>query len=188
MEGVIADTQSEEKDLHKTKGEQPPPQPQQAADTAQPKPPLPPPRPAEVPTAQPAPAAPTATAVNVPPTPQKKPGKERDVSGAKESDKARRLTEAEIINNYARLLSKKIQANLAYPDDARQAGLVGTTRVSFTVLPSGQIRPDSLRVVTTSGQAKLDASALATIRASLPFDPAPKEMTVAIAIAFGPKS
>jgi protein TonB len=59
--------------------------------------------------------------------------------------------------------------------------------VSFTILPSGQIRPESVKIITSNGQPKLDASALKTIRASVPFDPPPKEMTVAIAVAFGRK-
>jgi protein TonB len=44
-----------------------------------------------------------------------------------------------------------------------------------------------LKIVESSGQPKLDASALKTIRASAPFAPPPKEMTVAIAVAFGRK-
>jgi hypothetical protein len=48
-------------------------------------------------------------------------------------------------------------------------------------------RPESLKIVAGSGQAKLDESALKTIRASVPFDPPPREMTVAIAVAFGQK-
>jgi periplasmic protein TonB len=86
-----------------------------------------------------------------------------------------------------KLLSKKVQANLVYPDEARQAGLHGTATVSFAILRTGQIRPETLKVVVSSGQPKLDESALKTIRASIPFDPAPKEMTVAVAVDFGRK-
>jgi protein TonB len=80
-----------------------------------------------------------------------------------------------------------VQAHLVYPDDGRRAGLQGTATVSFAVLRNGQIRPETLKIVTSSGQPRLDASALKTIRASIPFDPAPKEMTVAIAVDFGRK-
>jgi len=52
---------------------------------------------------------------------------------------------------------------------------------------SGQIRPESLKVVSSSGQATLDASAMQTIRSSVPFDAPPKEMTIAIAVAFSRK-
>jgi periplasmic protein TonB len=84
-------------------------------------------------------------------------------------------------------LSKKVQDHLVYPDDGRQAQLQGTATVSFAILRSGQIRPETLKIVTSSGQPRLDTSALKTIRASIPFDPAPKEMTVVIAVDFGRK-
>jgi protein TonB len=59
--------------------------------------------------------------------------------------------------------------------------------VSFTILASGQIRPETLKIVTSSGQPRLDGGALKTIRASVPFDPPPKEITIAIAVDFGRK-
>jgi protein TonB len=76
---------------------------------------------------------------------------------------------------------------LVYPDEGRNAGLHGTTTISSTVLDNGQIRPESLKIVASSGQAPLDASALKTIRASIPFAPPPREMTVAIAVSFAHK-
>ncbi len=86
---------------------------------------------------------------------------------------------------YGRLVSKKIQANLIYPDDARGARLQGVPVVSFTVLANGQIRSETLRIVTSSGKPKLDAAALKTITASVPFDPPPREMTIAIDVFYG---
>ncbi len=59
--------------------------------------------------------------------------------------------------------------------------------VAFTVLVSGQIRPGSLKIAESSGQAALDASALKTIRASAPFDPAPRELNLAITVDFARK-
>ena len=95
--------------------------------------------------------------------------------------------EVDRLKDYVKLLTKKVQANLVYPDEGRQAGLQGTATVSFTILGTGQIRPESVKIVASSGRPQLDASALKTIRASVPFDPPPKEMTVAIAVAFGRK-
>jgi protein TonB len=63
----------------------------------------------------------------------------------------------------------------------------GAATVSFTLLANGQIRPDSLKIVESSSQPKLDASALETVRSSVPFESPPKEMTVAIAVVFGRK-
>ena len=114
------------------------------------------------------------------------------IAGAEQRQIARTIqsdpqTEIEQLREYVKLLSKKVQAHLVYPDDGRKAALQGTATVSFTILRSGQIRPETLKIVTSSGQPRLDASALETIRASIPFDPAPKEMTIAIAVAFGRK-
>jgi protein TonB len=91
------------------------------------------------------------------------------------------------LRDYVKGLTKKVQANLVYPDDARQGQLKGTARVSFTILSNGQVQPESLKIITSSGQSKLDASALKTIRASVPFAQPPEQMTVAIAVGFGNK-
>jgi protein TonB len=95
------------------------------------------------------------------------------------------VTEEELLRNYVRGLSKKVQANLAYPDNARDAGLKGGPFVSFTVLPDGRIRPETLKVATSSGKPKLDAAALKTITASAPFDPPPREMTITVEVVYG---
>ncbi|KAB2861189.1 MAG: energy transducer TonB [Bauldia sp.] len=99
----------------------------------------------------------------------------------------REETEIDRLEAYIRLLSKKVQSRLVYPEEGRHAGLQGAATVSFAILRTGQIRPETLRIVESSGQPKLDASALKTVRSSAPFDPPPKEMTVAIAVAFGRK-
>lgn len=115
-----------------------------------------------------------------------------DVSGVEERQNAKTIkvdrdVEIDRLNRYVKLLTKKVMVNLVYPDEGRQARLQGAARVSFTILPNGQIRPENLKLVESSGQPKLDASALKTVRSSVPFDPPPKEMTVAIAVAFGRK-
>src|SRR5262249_29520731 len=66
--------------------------------------------------------------------------------------------EAERLRDYVRSLSKKVQANLVYPNAARRAGLRGVAKVSFALQGNGQIRPDSLRIAASSGLPKLDAS------------------------------
>ena len=99
--------------------------------------------------------------------------------------KADPITEWELLRKYVTLLSKKVQSNLLYPDAARGARLQGVPVVSFTILPDGQIRPQTLKIETSSGMPKLDAAALKTITASAPFDPPPREVTVSIDVAFG---
>ncbi len=112
------------------------------------------------------------------------------IAGAQEGQVAHtvqpdRKAEIALRREYGARLSKRVQAHLVYPDDARKAKLQGTAKVSFVVLPSGDIRPETLKIVTSSGQPLLDTSALKTIRASVPFDPAPAEMPIAIAVEFG---
>jgi periplasmic protein TonB len=115
-----------------------------------------------------------------------------NIAGAEERQTAQRIrtdreTEIEQLREYVKLLSKRVQSHLVYPDEGRQAALQGTATVSFTILPTGLIRSETLKVVTSSGQPKLDASALKTIHASIPFDPAPREMTIVISVEFGRK-
>jgi len=116
----------------------------------------------------------------------------QDVAGAEERQNAETLNnkrKAEInrLQKYVKTLSKKVQANLVYPSEGRHTGLQGIATVSFAILQTGQIRPDTLKIIASSGQPKLDESALKTIRLSAPFDPPPKEMSLAIAVAFGRK-
>jgi protein TonB len=95
--------------------------------------------------------------------------------------------ESDLIRAYVKLLTKKVQANLVYPAEGRRAGLRGTATVSFTIMGNGRIRQAALKIIVTSGQPRLDESALQTIRASAPFGPPPREMTVMIAVSYGRK-
>jgi protein TonB len=197
LQGAISDSQTEQEVQQETRGaaEQDKPEPAKAASAP----------PAEVAEEHP---IDDQEATMPPPAPQpQKPQEQKPqppadaksagtgantVAGAEErriaqTIQADRPTEIELLREYVKLLSKKVQAHLVYPDDGRRAGLQGTATVSFAVLRNGQIRPETLKIVTSSGQPRLDASALKTIRASIPFDPAPKEMTVAIAVDFGRK-
>lgn len=99
-----------------------------------------------------------------------------------------RAAELERIQDYTKALFKRVQDRLVYPPEARRAGLRGTTTVSFTTLPTGYIRKETLKVAVSSGQPKLDASALKTLLACTPFEPPPpREMTTTISIVFGVK-
>jgi periplasmic protein TonB len=76
-----------------------------------------------------------------------------------------------------------VRANLVQPDTGKRSSAV----VAFTVLADGQIRQESLKVIASSGQSKLDQTAVKTVRTSVPFEPPPKEITVALTVDFGPK-
>ncbi len=234
LQGLVADTQTEEKVLQETKG-------QAAAETAAPAPPPV----AETPPVQPPPpeaqAAPPPAAEAAPPEPEAEaprqaqeapPTKQAETPQPKEAqtpppeapqprqaeaprpetartqesstapgaanvkgdDEARKAQaiklseeEADRLRKYVKGLTKRVQSNLRYPDEGRRAGMQGAATVSFTLLANGQIRPDSLKIVESSSQPKLDASALETVRSSVPFESPPKEMTVAIDVVFGRK-
>lgn len=111
-----------------------------------------------------------------------------NVTGVAEKQAAQTIrtespTEAELLREYAKLLSKKVHANLVSPGGGRAS----SATVSFFILSDGRIRPDSLRIVASSGQSRVDASALQTIRASVPFAPPPREMGVTIVVDFNRK-
>jgi protein TonB len=195
LQGAVAENQTEQKIQQETKGsaEQEKAEPakpaEAAAEQAADDPPVDDNKDASMPL--PAPEPPKQTSQ---PPAEAKSGSAgaNNIAGVEERQTAQRIrtereTEINQLREYVKLLTKKVQTHLVYPDEGRQAGLHGTATVSFAILRSGQIRPETLRIVASSGQPKLDASALKTIYASIPFDPAPKEMTVVIAVDFGRK-
>ncbi len=183
LQGVVADNQTEQKVMQQVKGAAQQQEAQMAKATA-PTPPDDPPK--EVKengdTPAPAPSAPDQPMPDA--TPQSSAAGSANIKGAEEKQIAQKIrdreTEQERINAYVKLLSKKVRANLVYPDEGRPAAAM----VSFTILSNGQIRPDSRKIAESSGQPVLDTSALNTIRASVPFDPPPHEITIAINVNF----
>ncbi len=108
-----------------------------------------------------------------------------NTTGLTEQQVAQKIKqEHDAIPTYLKLLTKKLHANLVSPKEGK---LSVTTVVSFHILLSGQISPESLKIKSSSGQPKLDESALKTVQSSVPFDPPPKEMTVVLPIDFSPK-
>lgn len=70
-------------------------------------------------------------------------------------------------------LRARIQDRLVYPDRARKLGLRGRVLVRLHVTGDGDLALDSLVVAASSGADTLDAAALASVRAALPFTPPP---------------
>ncbi len=176
LQGMVSDTQLEEK-----VAQQPPDQPQPPSQPALPPPQeAPPPEPQEEDGAKPPEPQPQVS----PPQPQVPP-QARQVQDPDEQQKAQILKterdlEASRLREYIKRLSKKVQANLVYPDEGRK----GNATVSFTLTSDGQIKPGTLAITLSSGQPKLDASALQTIRACAPFHAPPEELKVAIVVDF----
>jgi protein TonB len=113
-----------------------------------------------------------------------------DIEGVTEQQKAQAITkedvdEKELLRAYLKVLTKKVQENLVYPDAGRLQGLKGTASVAFTVQADGAVAPGTLRIATSSGQPKLDAAAMKTVEASAPFAVPPRSITIAISVVYG---
>jgi protein TonB len=181
LQNIIEDEQTEQKVLEQVKGTTEPEKTVEKPTPVQDKPP-PEPQPERQPDAEPVVTVPS-------PKPQVVcPGKDQqNVVGTDQNQVARTVRteqqEDDALSAYVKVLSKKIRSNLVYPPDGRRASAV----VAFTILADGKLRPDSLKIAESSGQPKLDASALQTIRASTPFPPPPKELSVAIIVDFDRK-
>ncbi len=190
LQGVVADDQIEKKVVQQIKGaeqqeKEQVAKPEQAATPAVPPPPDPPEHVAEE-SGTPASPPPSPAQADSLPAAAPKSGNTgtANIKGADQQQDAQTIkdveTEKDRINAFLTLLGKKVRANMVYPDDGRS----GSPVVAFSVLVSGQIRPGSLKIAESSGQAALDASALSTIRASAPFDPPPRELPLAITVDF----
>jgi protein TonB len=180
LQGMVSDTQAEEKVVKRAPD---PPPPQQQPQPAPPPPQeAPPPEPQEDDGARPPEPQPQVSSPQQQPVP---PPQARQVQDPDEQQKAQILKverdlEADRLRKYVKRLTKKVQAHLVYPNEGRK----GNATVSFTLTPDGQVKPGTLAIAVSSGQPKLDASALQTIRACAPFHPPPEQLNVAIVVDF----
>lgn len=90
----------------------------------------------------------------------------------------------DVLNAYLSQLTRRLRANLIYPQEAKKKKLEGVSLISFVVTDSGAIKPNTLTVKKSSGYALLDASALKTAELSAPFQKPPRELSVSIAVDF----
>ena len=97
---------------------------------------------------------------------------------------AHRDADADGTRQYLSRLSKRLQTNLVYPEEARKSGIEGISTIAFTIEESGMIKANSLRVRKSSGYAALDSNAMKSAQSSAPFEKPPKELNVSIAVAF----
>jgi periplasmic protein TonB len=137
---------------------------------------------------QPAPTPPTKTVEAPPPAPDTKAAPDdNNVKGATDYvPRSRKVTEM-TDQDYGALVLKKVYDSRVVPGETKRGRLYGVTKVTFVILNNGDIRPETLKAVKSSGQPVLDAAALNAVRASVPFVPPPKEMTVTFDVAFGPR-
>lgn len=173
LQGVVADEQLEEKVVRSS-----PDQPQQQSQPTPPPPQeAPPPVPQEDGDKPPEPQQASTPPQPVPP-PQARQVQDPDERQKAQILKAERDLETDRLREYVKRLSKKVRRNLIPQQH-------GNTMVALTVTSDGQIKPGSLRVAESSGRPKLDASALATVRASAPFEPPPYEMKLNFNVGYG---
>src|SRR5215469_5087682 len=107
-----------------------------------------------------------------------------DVSNQRQQFVGKGNTEADLISSYVAQLTKQVNAHLIYPNEVKRKRLEGISWVSFVVMESGEIKPNTLTIKKSSGYAALDANALKTITATAPFQRPPRELTVSFAIDF----
>ena len=101
-----------------------------------------------------------------------------------ETPRRGRAGDADPISLYTARVAHRLQSNLVYPEKLRRKGIEAVTTIIFTVMESGQIKRDSLKVRKGSGYGEMDDNALKAARESAPFDKPPKEMTLVIDVAF----
>jgi protein TonB len=171
LQGMVSDVQAEEKVAQLPDQSQPsqPPPPQEA----------PPPETQEEDSTSAPEPQPQVSALQPPAPVQARHVKDPDEQQKAQMLKAERDLEADRLRKYVMRLSKKVRANLI------KSGLHGDAMVSLTVVDDGHIKPGTLRIAQSSGQPKLDASALATVRASAPFEPPPYEMNLNFNVGYG---
>ena len=181
LRGLEADDQTEQQVLEQVKGAADPKKTVQNPTPVQDQPPPEPPPPEKQEAAE--------DPVVTPPTPppqEVSPGKDKqNVKGTTQDATAQTVkTEPQPdLSEYFKLLTKKIKENMGHPENGRRASAM----VSFTIMTDGTIRADTLKIAESSGQARLDASALQTVRASAPFDRPPQELHVNLFVDFDPK-
>jgi len=176
LQGMEADRQTEEAIAR----QMPEPLPQQPQAAPTPPQEAPPPEPMEEAAAELPPPEVQPQQEPTPTQPQKTPTPIEQEDA--QTLKVERDLEAERIRDYVKQLAKKAKANLVYPDGMIK--LRGNATVSFALTADGKIRPGTLTILKSSGKPKLDASALATVRACAPFEPPPREMTVAFDVGY----
>ncbi|WP_265822597.1 energy transducer TonB [Geovibrio ferrireducens] len=103
---------------------------------------------------------------------------------AKHSHSAEELAETYKTEHFRYILAS-IRSNLKYPVIARKNGWEGRVDVSFIIKKSGHI--ENLTVSSSCGFKALDESALAAVRAAVPYPPPPVEANIIVPLVFGLK-
>ncbi len=88
----------------------------------------------------------------------------------------RKASDSEILKDFLRLISGKIEKSKRYPGWAMDAGLEGKVIVRFTILRDGELSEHPL-LVRSSGAKILDNAAIAAIKSAAPFPALPDSLS-----------
>lgn len=78
------------------------------------------------------------------------------------------------LQNFARVVRKKIESSKKYPVAAQAARVEGRTGVKITILRDGRLK--KVEVVKSSGRKILDRAAMQSVRDAAPFPPIPEKL------------
>lgn len=79
---------------------------------------------------------------------------------------------------YGAEIARLLNSHPFYPQEAKKKKLEGETTITFTILESGDVKPNSLMVTRSSGIAMLDAAALRIVSNLGHFPKPPTEMSI----------
>ncbi len=104
------------------------------------------------------------------PEPEPEPQPEPQPTGPSQAD----------LSRFRSMVQSRINSARRYPTSARQQGWEGTTRVSFSIAPSGNV--SSVSVVSSSGYPALDNEAIRAVRRAGPYKPFPRGLDSSIRV------
>jgi protein TonB len=101
--------------------------------------------------------------------------------GGPEAERNAALVATYIRRNFT-YIQRRIRDRLAYPSQARRAGIQGTVEIGFTIHRDGTV--SAVAVLLSSGQEPLDQAAVAAVHAAAPFPAPPAQARLVIPVAF----
>ncbi|MDR1576862.1 MAG: energy transducer TonB [Deltaproteobacteria bacterium] len=123
----------------------------------------------------------------VPPAPKPKPKPEKKPDNGTKNRTAKKLnapTNPDVTRQYLAELSRHLNRNLVYPEEAKRYMMVGQPTIAFTIATSGALLRGSVQVVKSSGYEILDRYAIMAVEKTAPFSKPPKEMKMTVTMNF----
>ena len=93
-----------------------------------------------------------------------------------------KIDETALMQQYSRVLSRKLHQNISYPLEARAKGYTGIPTVRFKINADGSA--DSISIEKSSGVELLDKKAIEAVMQSSPFPKPPHPFKISIEVDF----